>query len=33
MLDGGHIAAMNGEESFSRLNGSQKQYYAIQGVK
>ena len=32
MLDGGHVAAMNGEEHFSKINGAQAQYYLIQGV-
>jgi len=30
MLDGGHIAAINGTESFARLNRSQAQQYIIQ---
>jgi len=33
MLDGGHVAAMNGAEAFSKINTSQKQYYMIQGEK
>ncbi len=32
MLDGGHVAAINGEESFARINTGQVQYYLIQGV-
>lgn len=32
MLDGGHVAAMNGEESFARINAGQTQYYMIQAV-
>ena len=32
MLDGGHVAAINGEESFAKINTSQVQYYMIQGV-
>lgn len=30
MLDGGHVAAMNGAESFARVNTGQAQYYLIQ---
>lgn len=33
MLDGGHVAAMNGAESFAKINTSQRQYYMIQGTK
>ena len=33
MLDGGHVAGINGGESFARINTSAKQYYMIQGVK
>lgn len=33
MLDGGHVAGINGSESFARINTSAKQYYMIQGVK
>lgn len=33
MLDGGHVAAMNGAESFAKINTSQKQYYMVQGTK
>lgn len=33
MLDGGHVAAINGGESFARINTSQRQYYMIQGEK
>lgn len=33
MLDGGHLAAINGEESFAKINTSTKQYYIVQGVK
>lgn len=32
MLDGGHVAAINGEESFAKINTGQAQYYLIQGV-
>lgn len=32
MLDGGHVAAINGAESFARINTGQIQYYMIQGV-
>lgn len=32
MLDGGHVAAINGEESFARINTGQVQYYLIQGI-
>jgi hypothetical protein len=32
MLDGGHVAAINGGESFARINTGQAQYYLIQGV-
>jgi hypothetical protein len=31
MLDGGHVAAINGAESYAKINTKQKQYYAIQG--
>ena len=31
MLDGGHVAAINGAESFAKINTSQIQYYMIQG--
>ncbi|MBR2934925.1 MAG: N-acetylmuramoyl-L-alanine amidase [Oscillospiraceae bacterium] len=31
MLDGGHVAAINGADSFAKINLKQKQYYAIQG--
>ena len=31
MLDGGHVAAMNGEEDYAKINLKQAQYYAIQG--
>lgn len=33
MLDGGHVASINGEESFAKVNTSQVQYYLIQAVK
>lgn len=33
MLDGGHVAAINGGESFARINTSQRQYYLIQGER
>ena len=32
MLDGGHVAAINGAESFAKINTSQAQYYLIQAV-
>lgn len=32
MLDGGHVAAINGEESFAKVNTAQVQYYLIRGV-
>lgn len=32
MLDGGHVAAINGEEHFAKINVAQVQYYMIQGV-
>ena len=32
MLDGGHVAAINGEESFAKINTNQVQYYMIQAV-
>lgn len=32
LLDGGHVAAINGEESFAKINTSQVQYYLIQAV-
>ena len=32
MLDGGHVASINGEESFAKINTSQVQYNLIQGV-
>ena len=31
MLDGGHVAAINGDESFAKINTTQ-QFYMIQGV-
>lgn len=33
MLDGGHVAAINGAEKFAQINMGQKQLYLIQGVK
>lgn len=33
MLDGGHVAAINGGESFARINTSQAQYSLIQAVE
>lgn len=33
MLDGGHVAGINGAESFAKINTTAKQYYMIQGVK
>lgn len=32
MLDGGHIAAINGSESYAKINTSTKQGYAIQAI-
>jgi|GEM_PF-2115859 len=32
MLDGGHVAAINGGESWARINTDQIQYYAIQAI-
>ena len=32
MLDGGHIAAINGAEKFAQINTSQKQGFAIQFI-
>lgn len=32
MLDGGHVAAINGDEPFAKINVSQTQHYLIQGV-
>ena len=32
MLDGGHVAAINGEESFARINTTQAQYYLIKAA-
>ncbi len=32
LLDGGHVAAINGSETFAKINVNQVQYYAIQGV-
>lgn len=32
MLDGGHVASINGEESSAKINTSQVQYYLIQAV-
>lgn len=32
MLDGGHVASVNGEEASAKINTSQVQYYLIQGV-
>lgn len=32
MLDGGHVASINGEESNAKINTSQVQYYLIQAV-
>ena len=31
MLDGGHVAAINGGEEYAKINLKQKQYYAVQG--
>lgn len=33
MLDGGHIAGINGDESFAKINTYIRQYYVVQGVK
>ena len=32
MLDGGHVAAIWGEEKFAQINGAQPQYYMIQAI-
>lgn len=32
MLDGGHVAAIYGEEKFAQINGAQAQYYMIQAI-
>ena len=32
MLDGGHVAGINGAESFAKINTSITQYYLLQGV-
>lgn len=32
MLDGGHVAAINGAESFARINRTQRQFYIVKGV-
>lgn len=32
MLDGGHIPAINGSEPFAKINLTQKQGYALQGI-
>ena len=32
MLDGGHVAAINGEENFAKINTSQAQYSLIQAI-
>lgn len=32
MLDGGHVASINGEESSAKINTAQVQYYLIQAV-
>ena len=32
MLDGGHIAGINGGEAFARINTSITQYYVLQGI-
>lgn len=31
MLDGGHLAAINGTEDFAKINSNCAQYYAVQG--
>lgn len=33
MLDGGHVAGINGVETFAKINTAEKQYYMIQGVR
>lgn len=33
MLDGGHVAGINGAEGFAKVNTGEKQYYMIQGVR
>lgn len=32
MLDGGHVAAIWGDEKFAQINGAQSQYYMIQAM-
>jgi len=32
MLDGGHIAGINGSEGFAKINTGITQYYMIQGI-
>lgn len=32
MLDGGHVAGINGAEPYAKINTSQVQYYMLQGV-
>lgn len=32
LLDGGHVAAINGTESFAQINTNQLQYFAIQAI-
>lgn len=32
MMDGGHVAAIYGEEKFAQINGAQAQYYMIQAI-
>lgn len=31
MLDGGHLAGINGTEEFAKINNNRAQYYAVQG--
>jgi hypothetical protein len=33
MLDGGHVAGINGAEPFAKINTREPQYYGIQGVR
>lgn len=33
MLDGGHVASINGAERFAQINTAQKQYYLIQATE
>jgi len=33
LMDGGHVAGINGTETFAKINTKEKQYYMIQGVR